>query len=270
MAKTYEADVKGLGEVHKVDKPFDEALKTIKQAGASVISTRDLAYARIEQGRNSSLCNNGSYVKEGVLYVPGKTLFIRNSPLLNQRLVGKAVEAHRKGSEFYVDDKLANKYQEQAEADKNKTPEKRKTLAINKRGGFNIPTNRFKDEELTLWLFKDQAEAYGNFLKENNINEMPVYLSSDSKKNFANQVWFGSLGGRSGLLGDNWYLGCGRVRGVLKQTGEASSQSRKSSEAKLPYTQKQKERVVGIIQDVREGKKGTSQLEKAIKFLEEI
>ena len=237
MAKTYEADVKGLGIIYKVNKPFDEALKTIKSAGAKVISARDLAYARIQQGKDSSLCNNGSYVREGVLYVQNKTLFIRNSPLLNQKLAKKAVQAHKSGNEFYVDNKLAEEYQEQTEQDKGKQPEKRKTLAISKRGSFNIPTNRFKDEELTLWFFKDQAESYGEFLRENNINKMPVYLSGNNKKNFVNQVWFGGLVSRSELVGSRDLCYDGRVRGVLNSA--KGTQSRKSGSKIETYTPSQ-------------------------------
>jgi len=270
MAKDYESKVKSIGIICKVDKPFDEALETITHAGAKVITARDLAYARIQEGRDSSLCSNGSYVKEGLVYVPDKTLFIRNSPLLNPELAGKAVQSHRNGSEFYIDEKLIKKYEEQAENDKNKIPSKKRVLSLSKRGNFSIPTDRFNEDELTLWLFKDQAEAYGDFLRENNLSEMPVYLSDNSKKNFANQLWLGSLGGGSELDGGR-LLDCGsRVRGVLR-TGEASSQPKKSdSEIKLLYTPKQKGKIIEIIQEVREGKKGTSQLEKAIKFLEGI
>ena len=57
-----------------------------------------------------------------------------------------------------------------------KQPEKRKVFSLDKNQTFDIPTNRSRDEELTLFLFKDQAGEYGDFLKEHNINEMPVWL----------------------------------------------------------------------------------------------
>ena len=216
MAKTYEAEVKGIGVIHRVAKPFDEALRTLREAGASPITARDLAYARTQEGKNSSLCTDGSYIKEGVLYVPDESLFIRNSPLLKQKLAQEARKAHRNSNEFYVGDKLVKKYQEQAEADKKKEPAKRRVLTLQKRGKFEIPTNRFKDEELTLWLFRDQAENYGKFLRNANINEMPVCLTGNSLKNFANQLWFGRLVCRSGLLGDYRYFdSIDRMRGVL-------------------------------------------------------
>ena len=66
MEKTYESNVEGLGIIQGVAKPFGEALKTIKDAGANPISARDLAYARIQKGNNSSLCTKGSYIKEDI------------------------------------------------------------------------------------------------------------------------------------------------------------------------------------------------------------
>lgn len=262
MAKTYETKVKGLGTIHKIEKPFDESLKTIKGGGANVISARDLAYTRIEQGRNSSLCKIGSYIKEGVAYVPDKTLFIRNSPLLNQRIAQKAVQAHRRGEEFYIENKLIDKYQEQAEQDKNKSPEKRRVLVLNERGKFEIPTNKFKDKELTLWLFKDLAEAYGNFLSDNKINEMPVYLTENNEKMFANQLWFGNLDNRPDLFGHIRSLDCnGDVRGLWKETNKSR---------KLPYTSRQVEGALKTTENVMQGKAGTLGLESVIKFLERL
>lgn len=268
MAKTYEAEVKGLGIIHRVEEPFDEALKTIKGAGAVPITARDLAYARMREGDDSSLCTRGSYIKEGVVYIPSKALLIRNSPLLNQKLAQEAVQVHRKSNEFHVNDKLTKKYQEQAEADKNKFPEKKRILIISKRGTFEIPTNRFKDEELTLWLFEDLAEDYGDFLKNNKINRMPVYLTSNNKEKFANQLWLGNLGLRSYLNGDYRLLGFGHnVRGVLKESAAGTSQ--KFSE-KLPYTPKQVDKISKIINGVRQGNIPASKLEKALEFLNRL
>ena len=268
MAKTYEAEVEGLGIIHRVAKPFDEALKTLKGAGANPISARDLAYARIPEGSSSSLCTSGSYIKEGSVYVSDKSLLIRNSPLLNQKLVQKAVQAHRNGSEFNINDKLVDKYQEQAEADKNKSPEKRRVLSLNKRGNFNIPTNRFKDEELTLWLFKDLAENYGNFLKDNNINEMPAYLTENNKEKFANQLWLGDLDSQSILVGGSRYLNCSYgVRGVWKKSAKGASQK---ISAKLPYTPKQLTKISNVVEGVRQGNLPASRLEKVLNFFENL
>jgi hypothetical protein len=123
-----------------------------------------------------------------------------------------------------------------------------------------------------LWLFEDHAENYGNFLKENNIDEIPVYLTSNNDRNFANQLWFRNLDGRSVLYGDyrNLYYDF-RVRGVLKDSEAA--RSRKSSgniQAKLPYTQGQLSKVLRTTENVRKGLAGNKSLENVTKFLEKL
>jgi len=221
-----EAEVKGLGNVYSVEAHFDEALQALGKS-KKIISLRDLAYGRIRTGSESHLSQHYSYVKEGAIYVPNhEPLFVANSPIL--RSASKATEAHRKGNEFYVN---AKKVLEQAEADEKKDPENRKVLTLKQRKSYEIPTNRFGEDEVTRWAFKDQAEDYGEFLRENGVDEMPVWLVGDQdytnnqSKPFARQLWLvGLAGGRSDLVGDGRGLDCDNgVRGVSKKTGEASS-----------------------------------------------
>jgi hypothetical protein len=210
-----EARIKGLGEIVYVEAPFDKALIQLRQEGAKLISLRDLAYGRIETKDNSHISENGSYVKQGAIYVPGqKVIFTDNSPIIKN--AEKATDCHRKGEEFYVD---AKSYLEQVEKDKNKAPEKRKAIIFSSAEDFSIPTNRFADEEITRWAFKDKAKEYGEFLGNSKykIKEMLFYLvNSDTKKSFARQMWLRRIGNgvRSDLYG-NWDLNNGdRVRGV--------------------------------------------------------
>lgn len=266
MTQQIEAEVKGLGKVIRIAKPFDQALETLKKENARVISAKDLANARIQTGTESSLSRNGSYVKEGLVYVPDKTLFVRNSPFLVQTIARDAVQVHRNVNEFFVNNNFIQKYQEQAETDKKKEPEKRRVLELARRGTYKIPTNRFKDEELTLWLFGKKAQKYGDFLKQKaGINEIPVYLSSNSSQNSANQLWLGCLDDRSSLYGynrglDYYYY----VRGVLK-TGEASRTAEKS-----PYTKRQIDKIGKLVQGVRQGDLPASRLEKVADFLDKL
>ena len=64
-----EAEVEGLGKIYQVYASFDQSLRLLMEFGIeNPISVRDLAYARIKKRRNSSLCNGGSYTREGFLY----------------------------------------------------------------------------------------------------------------------------------------------------------------------------------------------------------
>jgi len=79
----------------------------------------------------------------------------------------------------------------------------------------SIPTNKFGGCNNCL-RFGSQAEAYGNFLRELGINEMPVRIVDLQDKPFAMQMWFFRLGvgNRSGLLATTGPLQCPQARGV--------------------------------------------------------
>ena len=225
---TLEAEVEGLGEIYRIDRPFNKALESLREQKTKVISSRELAYARIKEGGDSSLFNYGSYTREGFLYLKNEPVLVAlNSPLLDLQLAEQAFEASRKENYFLTDKKVYEQYKEQAEQDKNKILQERKVLILPKRENYEIPTNKFNENELTLFLFKDQAENYGNFLRENEISEMPVWLLD---KNYVNskegsiltQLWLLDLGNWSVVVGYYGYFvyDC-RVRGVFEKPSEA-------------------------------------------------
>jgi hypothetical protein len=162
------------------------------------------------------VANYGSYAKEGFLYVPQKGIFlVRNSSILTN--AKEATACHRKGNEFYLT-------QEQVES----------SLADSKnyvqfKDVSSIPTNRFAEDERTAFAFGETAEAYGEFLKEAGIAEMPVYLANVEKKPFARQAWLRRLVNdiRSELDGNYSYLYCDNavrgVRNVEPRSGETIS-----------------------------------------------
>ena len=206
---TLEANVKGLGEVYKVENaPFDEALKAL--GDKEIITARDLAYARIKEGKDSSLSQNGSYIREGVVYVlnsQNKIILIRNSLILKSPK--KAVQAHRKGEEYLISKKLANNVSKYADD------------AITLSNVTSIPTNRFGEDQTTAWLFNDMAKEYGLFLKDEcDINEMLLSFDSNEyinkqKSPYANQLWLHWLDNWSGLDGYGRFLYNGdRAHGV--------------------------------------------------------
>lgn len=146
----------------------------------------------------------------------------------------ESTDCHRNGIEFY----LNNEEVEETLAD------------CVKLSGKSIPTNRFKDEKVTDYAFGDIAEQYGEFLREAEIKEMPVFLTNTEEQPFARQMWFGNLGGRSDLNGGGSYLDFNyRVRGV----GKSAEGIAKNSEV---YT-------VRDIQNVLEAK-GLSGIEKIL------
>ncbi len=232
-----EASIKGLGSVFYAEKPYDEALAMLKPA--KPITLRDLAYARIKEGYNSSLSGKGSYVKQGIIYIKKENpLFVFDSPIISSAV--EATENHRKGEEFTNFD--VKKYLEIAEEDKKKHPSKRRVLISATTKSYSIPTNRFNEDEIALLAFKDISQEYGDFLRNSRfkINEMRVcfvnneYVNEQTKP-FERQLWLGGLGSDSRLSGYGRSLDYDSgARGVRRESGEASAQ--KISES---YTLKQ-------------------------------
>lgn len=193
--------------------PFDEGMKLLENEGYDIISLQENARLRMQQGKDAFISQNGNWVKEGVIYIPKKgNKLVRESPILYNSI--NATQAHREGKDFYP----SKGYIDQVLSDSIDFPTK----------NSEIPTNRFGENELTAWAFGDFAQAYGNFLKDSGIQSMPTWsvdqnYVNQQDKPFARQLWFDWLDGRSGLIGDNWYLHCDfRVRGVL-QAAEGSA-----------------------------------------------
>jgi hypothetical protein len=188
--------------------PFDEGKKLLESEGYHIISLEENAGFRMQEGKEAFVSRNGNWVKEGVLYIPNKgNKLVRNSPILYSAV--EAVQAHREGKEFYPSKEAIEKALEDSI-----------NFSIT---NTEIPTNRFGENELTVWAFglgdSKKAQAYGDFLKESGISKMPAwsidknYVNEQSNP-FARQLWFDWLGGRSGLVGGG-DLRCGsRVRGV--------------------------------------------------------
>lgn len=231
-----EAEVEGLGNIYKVNIPFDRALESLREFGIeNPISLRDLAYARIKEGVNSSLSKYRSYTREGFLYRKNEpVLLLSNSLLLNLELARQAVEENRKRNYFLTDETVYREHREIAENDKSKEPEKRTVFVLSKREDYVIPTNMFNEDELIRFLFKDQTENYGNFLKDYKINKTFVWLIDGSyvdrqEGTILIQLWSIS-DERSSLAGDSKdicydYM----VRGVLEKADAKSVEFEKKT-----------------------------------------
>lgn len=215
MEKT--VDIRSTGIESAIVAPFDRALAKLQKNGYKLISLPQNAELRIQQGKDHYVSKNGNWVREGVLYVPGeRNKLVRVSPILES--AKKATQVHRTRKEFYP----TRKQIEQSLTDDSVDfPEKT----------IEIPTNRFDWGALTVYIFggEKKAKAYGEFLHDAGIKEMPVYAVDkdyvdNQSKSFARQLWFGPLDFRSELSGYGRLLDYDdRVRGV-KVSDEGTSQ----------------------------------------------
>ena len=194
-------DIKPRGLISAyVDAPFDQGKEALSKEGYRIISLQENARLRMQEGAKAHVSKYGNWTKEGVLYLPKKGRFLtKNSPIMTN--AQEATECHRNGRDFYLTDEqvqesLAN------------------SVELNEK---EIPTKRFGENEVTVYAFGEDAEEYGQFLKEQGINEMPIWLADVKDIPFARQGWLGSVvdGGRSSLLGDSRDLDYyDHVRGV--------------------------------------------------------
>ena len=210
-------DIKPTGtESVYIEAPFDKGKKALEDKGYKLISLHDNALLRIQQGKNHDISRNGNWVREGVLYVPNKGRFLtKNSPIMDN--AKETTACHRKGEDFY----LTEEQVEEALKDSIKLESK------------PIPTNRFKDDDITAFAFGDVAEDYGLFLKDAEIEVMPIWLADIQEKPFAKQIWFSDLGNGSGLNGGrSLYCGNG-VRGVRYAESVAQNAGQLYSSAQI-------------------------------------
>ena len=190
--------------------PFDEAKAVLEANNYRVISLEENAGLRIQEGRNEDISRNENWTREGFLCLPDKRICLtKSSPIMENPK--EATDCHRQEKDFY----LTPEQVEKSLADSVEIKDKK------------IPTNRFGENELTVYAFGEVAKQYGEFLKEAGIEEMPVRLADVQDKPFARQLWFRNLGLRSELIGDRylgyWYLNYyNRVRGVRGSNAEGT------------------------------------------------
>lgn len=205
-----QVDIRQTGvESARVYAPFDETLEALTSEGYKIISLPQNARLRMQQEKDSYISRNGNWTREGFVYVPKKGKFLtKSSPIMqNPR---EATQAHRNGKHYF----LADEQVDQALAD---------SIQIQ---SIEIPTNRFGENEITAYAFGDVAEQYGQFLREEGINEMSILLYDLQDKPFATQLWFGNLSSGSSLSGYGGDLNVdGRLRGV-KELNKSNSNTR--------------------------------------------
>lgn len=215
----------GLGAVSYVKDSFDEEMRLFKKYHQKLISERQVAIARM--GLHSTdhyLSLFGSWTIMGDLYIPkhlaGKEaiILLRNSLVLED--AEGATNAHRKRHEYLVDNDKAMDILEKAK----KGSDNYLILQSTK----SIPTNRFGEEAVPIFLFGDKARDYGLWLRAKKkgrienwgiIKKMPLKFNSAGYINkqagaYANQLWLGGLLSNSSIVGNNRYLCSDRAHGV--------------------------------------------------------
>ncbi len=172
---TVDAKPKGIGSAY-VSAHFDEGLEALAGAGYRIISLQENARLRMQEGAYATVSKRGNWTRDGILYLPTKGTFLtKNSPIIAN--AKEATNCHREGKEFY----LTEEQVEQATQDSVKLTD------------IPIPTNRFGEYRMTHYAFGEDAQKYGEFLREAGIIELRVRLTGIQDKPFVRQVWLCGL-----------------------------------------------------------------------------
>lgn len=178
---------------------FENGRDALEKEGYRIISLEEQAGLRIQEGSEAAISRYGNWVKEGVIYVPKKGIFLtKESPIMNNSV--KKENAPRKDGGFY----LTGKQVKSALADSVKITE------------TEIPVSNFINNELTRYAFGKYAKSYGGLLKQNGIESMPITLAAMEDKPFIVQLWLRSVrpDAKSELLCDGSFPKHERSRGV--------------------------------------------------------
>ncbi|MEM4247007.1 MAG: hypothetical protein QXF14_01665 [Candidatus Woesearchaeota archaeon] len=218
-------------EVYSHIGPFDKGIAVLNKEKLAIWTASDLAEARMLGGAKHPVSREWSWVGENFNYLPDGDILVASrdyNPILKNP--EQATDCHRSGKEFYLDKRIAKDLRERAEKNPEKAVKSGVLLLPRNAVESEIPSTALKDEPLTRFLFRDTAKPYGQFLKENGINSVPVYVvdadyAKNQKQALGRALWVGSLIGGSGLHGgdDGLHFSDGRVRGVRRVPAERAA-----------------------------------------------
>ncbi len=255
-------NVEGLGDIYSVDAPFDKQLIILKKQGIKYsISVRDTSYLRLKGN-----CRLGTRTCHAPIYAnDSRVIIVRVSPLVtNLEMAEKAVQAHRNNNYHVFDKSIYGKWEKIAQNDKTKNPESRRAIFLPERNNYKI----HKDSDEARFLFQDTRKDYfKEFVSGDSIKSWQIDPKTVDSQNgtIVNYLWFDSVVVGSDLDFRYRFLsGSSRAFGVLKKASEAGSKKN------LSYRQMELNRIKKLINGIKEGRLGTSKLEKVAEFLEKL
>ncbi len=219
-------------EVWSQDGAFDTGIaalrkpdETLQKPSLELITSEQLAIIRMRDGPASPFSTQGTWVAENYNYGDGKDAEIviasgSLNPILKHPV--EATNVHSQGKDFYFTDVASWKQlRDVAESDPYKAMKSGALLVTRKALKSEIPVEALGETPETVFLFREQAKAYGNWLKEQGISSVPQWTAdagyAKTRGNaFGRALWVHALIGRSELYGYNNGLcyDSGRVRGV--------------------------------------------------------
>ena len=161
---------------------MNHCIRSFGKNGLVIAGARDIAHARINEDSQNPV-HDGSWIGEGVVYMDDNKAMIINSgynPRINYEKLSRFEEYDNRGfvNNLRIDSQSMEDIFRMVDEDQNKDPRYRRVLQVSKFQGV-IPVTNFESHELTLFLFRDAARDYGNFLEQKGVDCMPFYFPED-------------------------------------------------------------------------------------------
>ena len=213
--------------VYQAQGAFDKCVDEFRAENLEMITAKQLAEARMLGGANHQVSTTWTWLAENFNYLPNGDILVASkafNPLLQFTSAAKmATDCHRANPfrEYFLSDDVVESLQEGAK-------HKGKVLLLKRKDvPTGIPTNAFGKEAVTSFLFGDEADNYGRFLKENGIKNVPLYVvdkayAKEQGEAFSRALWANNLGDDSALYGysDLILYSNGRAFGVRRSEPE--------------------------------------------------
>ena len=226
-------------ELQRYTGNFSKCLAEVVRAKQKIATAKQGMEYRIEQGVDSDVCQGGFWCPENFNVVDGRILAALGdyNPLIPY--AEQAVNAHRGGKEFYLNDAVllngksaTEVLKEIAEQDSEKPVYKKRVLDLGQTQTHPVSTDSFADDNGIVFLARGKISAnrYGLFLKNKaRTPKITFCLPFVSQENYSRGFWLYrlDLGGRSNLFGgyDRYFNdGDGSLFGVsCKRSAEGAS-----------------------------------------------
>jgi len=189
-------EVEGLGTIYRINAPLDGQLQAFKKVGIITLATPE----EVAQIRLANIPNNESRTNVAPIAIRGgKTILLRDSPLMNPLMAAYAVNAHGKGEYPLLGKEVYEVAEAIAKAETEIAPEDRSAILVSQDGDFGLKTEM---DEARFLLREHNQKYFEKFVKNGKEGQIPFYNLTGNSKDRAvvNYLWFSSPQSESNLI----------------------------------------------------------------------
>ncbi len=179
-------------DVYQVAAPLHEQLHAFGDAGIQTLASPD----EVAEIRLAGVSNDYSRTSIAPIALKGaRTIFVRNSPLMNPLMAAVSVNAHASGKYFEISKEVYESAEALAKSQESLAPEDRTALILSQSGDFSLTPEMLESQ----FILRKQAQPYFSKFTKGTI---PFYDIAAPSKNAAviNYLWFSGPQGDSDLF----------------------------------------------------------------------